>query len=1715
MKKCFFRLTMALIAVFSSLGMYAQTSWADPTGGGSFYLYNVDAGRFMNRGNDWGTRGSALETGEVIKMEVVSEGVYRLRTNNGSQGVFRADNGIWMDGGGTTSGSTIYEWVLTQLSDGFYTLTPQGQTEALGMWADSPENTRIDARFSATRNDDAPVRWAFITADQYNAAQATVNAAINARAELRPYIICARAMGFTSDEVNAFYDITSTAATLQAALNTLPSKLLAYALENGTEENPMDLSFLIKNRYCAGTTNWNASGASWATNNWNFQATDNACVWGVYLERWVASANALSDTELSQNLSGLPVGGYILQVDAVAARQDGNGTTITGTQVFAEAYESTSTDISTPDERPLTWKTTFVTIDGNAKVGFKQASTNANWVAFDNFKLYFVGVTLDVLKISLNEALTKANAIDKSGLNTGLTTILEDAISEGEAAQSSDDKAVVQEATNNLNSAVTFVNKMIVDIVAANAEVVKFESVYTNSEARDKTAYGEAIAATKAAISSATTVAEINSALVSLETARQTYVTSGAVPTDGYPFDMTFKVTNPDFATDMNGWTGSGTYRWYPGGQGFDGNSFIEFCDWGAAWNGSVSQTLTGLTSGTYIVKAAGQAANSNVTVTLTANGVSNNLNCIGDTGGNVAIGGEVVAAGSGHAGWQYMEVECNVTDGTLTITGGASATTSTRWANFDHVTVSYVAGADLAELVTAYETALTTAQTTAEGTDKVETAVKSALTTTISTYGSVDTTDRYAMEDAIKALGGATADYNASVEAYASAKAYLDRMALVLENTNVYTQEAYNEYYGTYLSEYNAGTLATSTAATLNANLAYRIDNGYKQANNLDEILLSSWTIGGEEPVNYDKALYINTWSTEGATDGSEFLAPFFEYWTDDANSLEAKTIQATITGLKPSTTYSFTIRARVRQTNNQTKIANGITMQVGSGETVDISSGTIFGTGPFFIGNFSAVGETDADGKLTATITVAANSNISWLSFYNAKYTEGEDLSAYIADYEFALANATAALSKGMDPNLRSALQSTVDTYSSVDTTNKTALITAKEALDAALTDEIRASVAELEGSSINGWAKTGNSANFEVNTWSGEGATDGSNMTKPFLQNWQGAGNGALGDAVMTYTLTGQAQGYYKVSALIRSLNENGGATPAGTFIFANTAIERAYNGTACTNGVYDEPEVYGYVGADGNLSIGVKVIRANVNWVSFKNFKVEYVGTELTNDMVSNLTEEAPSFTYNTTAQATLDAAVSALSGTQNADNYVAAGSAIETAYRTGDVDLTELNTAIANAEAAASGKVLGFATGEYAPYNNVEVITALATAKAIDQATATDQTVIINATNALNAASWNENTEEVNAIYDGSFEYAYSTDGNVKPFGWHATNDRDNATNVRYMWNVADNAGLDATSTGKALFTKYEAYYGQETGYTMPLKANTIYELTFVYGGWDDCKKDGYVTVTAPNDDNIEVTVSRLPLDATNGHQDATAWKSYKARFQTSDAGNYVLGLRKDNDGTTTQSQYVYGDMKLFTAKAENIGFTFKADYGTLILPFDAELQEGMEAYTCDGKEENELTLTLTPAESFVANTPYIVKKTGATTDYTFSGIAYSTATTYTDGLLTGTLVDMTAPAGSLVLQNQPSGLGFYQVDTNDITVKANRVYVTEEVAGVNVRALILPGNETGINSVVAEDSIVDVYTIGGVKVKEGVKASEALNGLAKGFYIVGGKKVMK
>ncbi len=246
------------------------------------------------------------------------------------------------------------------------------------------------------------------------------------------------------------------------------------------------------------------------------------------------------------------------------------------------------------------------------------------------------------------------------------------------------------------------------------------------------------------------------------------------------------------------------------------------------------------------------------------------------------------------------------------------------------------------------------------------------------------------------------------SADTYAAMKTrYLDVLTPVVESTNVYTTDAYNNVYGKYLN----GTATDDEAAY--ASIVSGLDK--KNISTYDNLLMPSWKVGETAALSSD-AFYINTWSVEGNTDGSNFKTPFFEYWTVDANSLEAKTFTATQTGLLPNTTYQVSAWVRVRQTNAQTKVDNSIQLQVGSGDAVDVTAGDQVGSSQFYLKEYIAVGSTDADGKLTITFTVAESSNISWLSFKNVKYMKAPVMSVKANKYGTFIAPFAVTIPEGI---------------------------------------------------------------------------------------------------------------------------------------------------------------------------------------------------------------------------------------------------------------------------------------------------------------------------------------------------------------------------------------------------------------------------------------------------------------------------------------------------------------------------------------------------------------------------------------------------------------------------------------------------------------------------------------------------------------------------
>lgn len=249
----------------------------------------------------------------------------------------------------------------------------------------------------------------------------------------------------------------------------------------------------------------------------------------------------------------------------------------------------------------------------------------------------------------------------------------------------------------------------------------------------------------------------------------------------------------------------------------------------------------------------------------------------------------------------------------------------------------------------------------------------------------------------------------------------------------------------------------------------------------------------------------------------------------------------------------------------------------------------------------------------------------------------------------------------------------------------------------------------------------------------------------------------------------------------------------------------------------------------------------------------------------------------------------------------------------------------------------------------------------------------------------------------------------------------------------------------------------------------------------------------YSTSAAPFLEFSEESPNVVMTVTVNVAADASPGKYSAYIDDENESKSAAWALKLDKGDSYVNPDVVDG----FCCVNETITYELKADYGTLILPFAADLPDGLKAYSCAKVEGN--VLTLVEAESLAANTPYIMG--GAKGSYAFTGAPIPSDATLTAGLLTGVLEDTDAPAGSYVLQNNTNGLGFYKVGSVIPTVKAYRCYLT--YAGEASALMYRFGGTTNISNIEAEGNNA-MYDILGRKV---------VGPAQKGVYILNGKKV--
>lgn len=157
--------------------------------------------------------------------------------------------------------------------------------------------------------------------------------------------------------------------------------------------------------------------------------------------------------------------------------------------------------------------------------------------------------------------------------------------------------------------------------------------------------------------------------------------------------------------------------------------------------------------------------------------------------------------------------------------------------------------------------------------------------------------------------------------------------------------------------------------------------------------------------------------------------------------------------------------------------------------------------------------------------------------------------------------------------------------------------------------------------------------------------------------------------------------------------------------------------------------------------------------------------------------------------------------------------------------------------------------------------------------------------------------------------------------------------------------------------------------------------------------------------------------------------------------------------------------------------SETVSYTLsvtEAKWATLCLPFAFDIPEDMKVYSVKGVAEDGVSLVLEEVSTPLPYTPYLINAPQA--DYLLSGeeVLATGNESLKNGLLTGTLQDIYAPADTYVLQYLNELLGFYHVSTvNTMPVSANRAYLTIQT-DAKYGHFRIPDNTTSIKSIMNE-----------------------------------------
>lgn len=766
-------------------------------------------------------------------------------------------------------------------------------------------------------------------------------------------------------------------------------RLVKIGTEDASEDNPLDMSYLITNPDFDARGNQNGLGA---VKGWNGSP-------GADSRHYVSCAEKYNtDFDVYQEKTGLPNGRYRLSCQGFyrAGGGDSKDKDTKNAILYANAEETPLMNILEEEgnysKKPNTmleaqesfsaglYKKNSVevtVVDGTLRFGVKKSKLiGADWTIFDTFRLEYLG------EVDLNAAaVAEFKVLQDEG-----TALLQDeayAIVKGTDEYVALQNVIAKEATaENLAelkaeyySAKNAFVDLKVSYEAWDAAYAAEKTVLEGLGIADQFATRPNTAAEAAKGAQAMNVAEYDAVVKDYTTDIKLgdWITSGAANFNNEHWSG--KVVNYLNQDDSNG-------------KGWNANS----------WSMSASQEIT-LPAGDYVFKAAGRKS-ADATMTLSVKNGETSLGEVvnfpsGNRGRGIATDGTASFEGASYAcknegyGWQWRFVPFTLTEETtITISIEAGANLIHNWASFGDYSV--MAKPNTAASEVAYNQAIEAANAalaneanqvvTGEEKTKLEDAIGADKGTTVESIDAATAAVKAATETYVAAVASyqALADAKAMKLdfAYASAEkkaAFAEALQVeaatsakdATDKTNaIYTAaRAYAESNGK--AEGVEGAV-DCTASVVNANFADQL-NGWSSSQNGGNLQ----TLKGE------------SWTTsEGVTE-----TPYYDYWNGSANNQHA---YQNVSGLEAGK-YIVTIKARALAGFN-------LYMLINNEKKVDINeignTGGLFGRG---WNDYTAEFEVGNDGMVKLEVAnMPAQNQAGWFGFGDVRLFKVADLDA-----------------------------------------------------------------------------------------------------------------------------------------------------------------------------------------------------------------------------------------------------------------------------------------------------------------------------------------------------------------------------------------------------------------------------------------------------------------------------------------------------------------------------------------------------------------------------------------------------------------------------------------------------------------------------------------------------------------------------------------------